>query len=143
VIYPFTTGDTIYGLSVSGSVSLLSDTSLVRIIVSGQEGYLPDNLITLQVDSPQSTQIPPSSHKLKIFPNPANNYFIIQAEIIDQSGDAFITISDMNGKQLQKIILRTGFEHILIPTSQFSPGVYIIQLYNGGEKKDSLKISLV
>jgi hypothetical protein len=39
-IFPFSPNDTIYGLSISGSVSLHSDTSLVRVILTdiyGQE----------------------------------------------------------------------------------------------------------
>jgi hypothetical protein len=37
-IFPFGQGDTIYGLSISGSVELFSDTSLVRVILSDQDG---------------------------------------------------------------------------------------------------------
>ncbi|MBP6870655.1 MAG: hypothetical protein KBC43_01490 [Bacteroidales bacterium] len=33
-IFPFETGDTIYGLSISGTVQLFSDTSLVRVILT-------------------------------------------------------------------------------------------------------------
>ena len=38
VIYPFNSGDTIYGLSITGNVTLNSDTSLVRIIVHSNKG---------------------------------------------------------------------------------------------------------
>jgi hypothetical protein len=37
-IFPFGPNDTIYGLSISGSVTLLSDTSLVRVILIGEYG---------------------------------------------------------------------------------------------------------
>ena len=37
-IFPFLPNDTIYGLSISGSVTLNSDTSLVRIILSDDSG---------------------------------------------------------------------------------------------------------
>lgn len=37
-IYPFQEGDTIYGLSITGSVELLTDTSLVRVILSDEAG---------------------------------------------------------------------------------------------------------
>ena len=37
-IYPFEPGDTIYGLSISGTVHLFSDTSLVRVILSDSSG---------------------------------------------------------------------------------------------------------
>lgn len=37
-IFPFSSVDTIFGLSVSGSVELLSDTSLVRIILTDNSG---------------------------------------------------------------------------------------------------------
>ena len=39
-IFPFSPNDTIYGLSISGSVTLNSDTSLVRVVltdIAGQE----------------------------------------------------------------------------------------------------------
>lgn len=38
IIFPFNQNDTIYGLSISGSVELFSDTSLVRVILSDQNG---------------------------------------------------------------------------------------------------------
>jgi hypothetical protein len=37
-IFPFSPNDTIFGLSISGSVHLFSDTSLVRIILTDQAG---------------------------------------------------------------------------------------------------------
>jgi len=37
-IFPFSQNDTIYGLSISGSVDLFSDTSLVRVILSDTSG---------------------------------------------------------------------------------------------------------
>jgi len=37
-IFPFSPNDTIYGLSISGSVTLLSDTSLVRVILTDNSG---------------------------------------------------------------------------------------------------------
>jgi hypothetical protein len=37
-IFPFGPNDTIYGLSISGSVSLLTDTSLVRVILTDNSG---------------------------------------------------------------------------------------------------------
>jgi hypothetical protein len=37
-IFPFEPGDTIYGLSISGTVDLFSDTSLVRVILSDISG---------------------------------------------------------------------------------------------------------
>ncbi|MDX9905821.1 MAG: C1 family peptidase, partial [Bacteroidales bacterium] len=37
-IFPFEPGDTIYGLSISGTVQLFSDTSLVRVILSDLNG---------------------------------------------------------------------------------------------------------
>ncbi|MCK9401351.1 MAG: T9SS type A sorting domain-containing protein [Bacteroidales bacterium] len=38
-IFPFGPNDTIYGLSISGSVTLLSDTSLVRVILTDNAGH--------------------------------------------------------------------------------------------------------
>jgi len=37
-IFPFSPNDTIYGLSITGSVSLFSDTSLIRVILSDNSG---------------------------------------------------------------------------------------------------------
>jgi len=38
IIFPFSQNDTIYGISISGEVELFSDTSLVRVILSDQNG---------------------------------------------------------------------------------------------------------
>ena len=37
-IFPFGTNDTIFGLSISGHVTLSSDTSLVRVILTDNSG---------------------------------------------------------------------------------------------------------
>jgi hypothetical protein len=38
IIYPFSQYNIIYGLTITGSVELLSDTSMVRVILSDQDG---------------------------------------------------------------------------------------------------------
>lgn len=77
-IFPFEANDTIYGLSISGSVTLNNDTSLVRVILTDDSGnewmvyeaypmilpgryceldFVADETKYLQVNSPYSLKI--------------------------------------------------------------------------------------
>jgi hypothetical protein len=77
-IFPFQQNDTIYGLSISGSVTLSSDTSLVRVILTDEAGHewmvyeaypmilpgkhailhgIADETMYLQVNEPSSLKI--------------------------------------------------------------------------------------
>ena len=47
-IFPFSPNDTIYGLSISGHVTLQSDTSLVRVILT--DDLQSDRLIKISSD---------------------------------------------------------------------------------------------
>lgn len=88
-IFPFQSNDTIYGLSISGSVSLSSDTSLVRVILTDDAGHewmvyeaypliLPGKLCTLHGIADETVYlqvIHPSSIKIQII----NGMFVLSA----------------------------------------------------------------
>lgn len=77
---------------------------------------------------------------LKLFPNPAGNYFIAQFDITGQTSPGRLSISDLMGKELRVINLKKKLNQIVIPTETFQPGTYIVQLYSGIELLSSVKL---
>jgi hypothetical protein len=59
--------------------------------------------------------------QIRIWPNPASEFITIDAEDILFSGDAYITIMDLNGRELKKTVLTERIDISTLPS-----GVYII-----------------
>lgn len=59
--------------------------------------------------------------QIRIWPNPASEFITIDAEDILFSGDAYITIMDLNGRELKKTVLTERIDISSLPS-----GVYII-----------------
>ncbi len=79
---------------------------------------------------------------IKIMPNPANDYIIIeyQQEI---EGEAIINIIDLNGNLKKEIHIISLMGQEIIKTDKWVPGVYIASIIVNNKKLQSLKFSIV
>ena len=105
--------------------------------------YLPDNLKstpTWEYDKP-TEQVEGSL--LKVFPNPAGTYFIIEYDIREFEGNALIIISDITGKHVLSFYLEDKQNQRIIVTRAYPAGIYIIQLFINGVLKESSKINIL
>jgi len=81
--------------------------------------------------------------KIKIFPVPADKFIDIQ--INDSSSNVYFKVCDIFGS----IVKKTGFGNIenenifQINTSDFVPGIYIVQIYKNKKYIKSLKFAVV
>lgn len=73
---------------------------------------------------------------LKLFPNPAKQYVIaeykVDKKIIDQS-DILLSITSIEGKNLQTRILDKLQDQVLIDASEFKTGTYLCAIKAGGK----------
>jgi hypothetical protein len=95
------------------------------------------------VDAPdKKTEIANEKPTLRLFPNPAGNYFIASYDLREEESPGLITISDINGKELRALQLKDKQNQIVIPALELTNGIYLIKLQAGNKILDTEKISI-
>ncbi|MFU8844588.1 MAG: T9SS type A sorting domain-containing protein, partial [Bacteroidales bacterium] len=118
------------------------------LIVAGLMDY--DEPVVLPEEELKSAEIfnhdlfndPGKSEALTIFPNPAGNYFIINYNAEDYTGEISIKVSNMNGKLLvtKQYTLRRNQE--VINVADWKAGIYNISLMINGKIINTKKITV-
>jgi hypothetical protein len=65
---------------------------------------------------------------LKVFPNPAGNYFIAQYDLTGKEGPGILAITDLSGKSLRSFQLKDKQNQVVITSTYFSQGSYLVNL---------------
>jgi hypothetical protein len=114
-----------------------------------KEGLLDYNEPVYLYDPLKSSSTPDKKPKLekstdclKLFPNPAGNYFMAEYNLSKEQYPGLISISDIYGKELKLLHLKDKQNQIVIPTQRFAEGIYIVQLYSGNDVIESKKITI-
>ena len=84
----------------------------------------------------------PKSSSLKLFPNPAADYFIVEYEISQSYEQAVITIYDMKGKTINNYQLSGNQNQIVLPTGTLNNGIYMVTLFIDNKPIDTQKITI-
>ena len=71
--------------------------------------------------------------EIKVYPNPAKDYFIVEYNIIDKFDHATIEITDMLGHKIQEIVLNSSKGQKIINTTTFTKGIYNCCVKNNGK----------
>ena len=79
---------------------------------------------------------------IKIMPNPANDYIIIEYQQ-EMKVDAIINIIDLNGNLKKEVHINSLMGQEIIKTDKWVPGVYIASIIVNNKKLQSLKFSIV
>ncbi len=108
-----------------------------------EEIFLPENLKSAPVWEYSKNTSSNYTSLLSVFPNPSKNYFIIEYDIRDNTGNAIIKIFDISGKPFTSIYLKDKQNQRVQPTKDWPSGIYIIQIFINGELKESRKLSLI
>jgi len=77
---------------------------------------------------------------LKIYPNPAGEYFIAEYHLEKDYRDLYIEILDGTSRTLAEMKLKGMQNQVIIPVKQYPTGMYLIRLIGNGEFLDSQKI---
>jgi hypothetical protein len=80
---------------------------------------------------------------LKIYPNPAGEYFIAEYHLDKDYGDLYLEILDATSRTLDEEQLKGMQNQVVIPVKQYPSGIYLIRLVGNGEFLDSQKIMVV
>ncbi len=80
---------------------------------------------------------------LKVFPNPAKDYLVIEYQKESDDDQLQIVILDMQGRRIGLYQLDKNTDQKIIPTTGMKTGSYMIQLYVNGVHKKSNKIMVI
>jgi hypothetical protein len=83
-----------------------------------------------------------SDIQLKVYPNPAGDYFVIDYRFSENSSGTLLEIKDLTGKIVRNFVISDLQNQILIETKDFKSGMYYVQLLNNNSNK-VLKISVM
>jgi hypothetical protein len=83
------------------------------------------------------------NHDLKVFPNPAKDFVIVEYKIDDRTESGIIRILDINGRVKNTVHLQSIENQQVIPIADFRSGTYIIQLLVDGFIKGSKTIVIL
>jgi len=142
---------TIHGLMANGSgqAQALSRNILIanNLITYAEPILLPDNTKSSKqrIHYPKTGKINNESF-IKIFPNPAKQYVILEYNLQDklQSGQsAIISIATLGGKHIETLQLGKQQDQILLNTSTYSSGTYICTLLLSGKHLDTQKFIII
>jgi hypothetical protein len=74
-----------------------------------------------------------SESEVKIYPNPANNYVILEG--LPMKSETKITLKNMLGQQLGADRIITGESKVRIDMQNLPDGIYLVSLVSGGQNQ--------
>ena len=138
--------------------SLISDDSLFQFlptILARNELYAAGHLNYIETllydNTVKSAQIenrfhPPISTPagfLRVFPNPAHDYIIIEYKLDPLTKYAWVTLSGIEGKVLERDILRKPKGQHVVPIKAITSGSYLVSLFKEGKHIHSVKVVIL
>jgi len=81
------------------------------------------------------------SDELKIFPNPAKDYFIAEYSLTGNNTASLLRIIDNSGKLVKELSRHGDHEYLVVPVTDLTPGIYIVQLIS--DKNHILSAKLI
>jgi hypothetical protein len=77
---------------------------------------------------------------LKVFPNPAGNYCIVEYDLSLFDGEATIDIIDAYGRRINSFKPQNTHTQNVISLTGYSPGIYFVKLTLNNSEKESVKL---
>ena len=79
---------------------------------------------------------------LKVFPNPAWDYVIVEFNTVEFNTSGLILITDMNGRFIKSVEVQPAHNQITINLGNLAKGIYHVTLYMNDEIIDTEKITI-
>ena len=103
--------------------------------------YLPDENNKLKMSRPIK-QLKQENNILKVFPNPAKEFFIVDYQINDNMKNSRLELIDATGRIVQIIELKTTKGQTMIKTENMAKGLYHCYLLNNDAIVTQTKITV-
>jgi hypothetical protein len=117
------------------------------VLASGRTNFeevyiLPDLTKSADVEIPQNKKKNTTNEFLRVFPNPAKEFIIIEY-IIGKAESNVILITDGMGRPVDKLKIMKEADQMLYITKNLMPGLYNCSLSNDGKIKSSVKFTVI
>jgi len=80
---------------------------------------------------------------MKVFPNPARDFVIVEYHKNDMLDQAILEVLDMKGRKVRSYFLPKTANQQIISFEGLSVGTYLIQIYVNGLPKESCKVVII
>lgn len=78
-----------------------------------------------------------------VFPNPANDHFIVKTNFSESRVQGTIRLYDLTGKELHSYEISDKNGQMVIPITNLKPGLYFLELYINEKREGSVKIAVI
>lgn len=102
-----------------------------------------DNLKSTKREKYRGVKPPADIPRLKVYPNPATDYFIVEYHLGSEVGNNILTISDVDGRIISSYLLNNAQDQVVIPALSLLPGVYILSLKDHNLIIETLKMTII
>ena len=82
---------------------------------------------------------------LRLYPNPANRYVVAEYSLarLESNSEIVLSVTTPQGKAIWSRILSKQQDKVYIDTKEFSSGLYVVSLKNGGKSIATGKITII
>jgi hypothetical protein len=116
---------------------------LAHSLVEHQPQYLlPDDTKSSKVKRPRNQSLP-KDKVLKLYPNPAREYVIVDFDLSKMraiDGAGIIKVFALDGKLIESMPLTKAKDQIVFPLKGYKPGTYMFTLYVGNQMLESQRL---
>jgi hypothetical protein len=103
---------------------------------------MPDYMKSTTVDGSFTSIINTAApQSLKVMPNPAKDYIIVEYEL-ELAGKGLVEICDVSGKPIHSVQVTNIKDQLTIDTRYWNKGIYIALLKINGKKKETVKFTV-
>lgn len=134
-------------VSKTGTSSVYSRNILIDLDAMDYEEpiLLPDAYKSADIQQEQELlkQTLAEHHYLKVFPNPAGDYLIVEHNLELENKGAYIAISNIKGETMRQIQLTGKHNQLAVDIKGLESEVYIATLFNDNNEIESVKFTKV
>ena len=112
-------------------------------LVYDEPVYIPDFNKSAKTELPLWSIEIVQENIMKLFPNPAGEYFIVEYDLRNYVGDFSIQVFNVSGLFIETMVLRNKQNQFVVTTQNYLPGIYIVQLCVDGSMIETDKIVIV
>jgi hypothetical protein len=116
---------------------------LAHNLIEHQPQYLlPEDTKSAKVKH-SSSQSPTKDEALKLFPNPAREYVIVDFDLGNMKatdGTGMLSVIALDGKLIESMPLTKTKDQIVFPLQGYKPGTYVFTLYFGNKMLESKRL---
>ncbi len=138
-------------LNINSPKPNVMKNSILMLIAAGEITYsepvlLPDTTLKMkEMKNPPVIHVEqhPGASMLKLKPNPANDFVIVEWKLPETSGKPWLYISSVKGQLIDKIKLNGVKNEKVLSTVNWKPGTYLLSIVSEGIQYDSRKLNII